>query len=113
MLHGPFNERLPDAVAVLIHYKTKSLEEYKHRCKRGRADVSRANFGKSSDRSWKEDSELLAQLGGVDETVFNDAAWKFFRPTKILKRTLLMWGIYPSDGTLDNLLPEKKQLQLS
>ena len=28
-----------------------------------------------------------------------------FQPTKSLKKILLMWGIYPRDGTLDNLLP--------
>ena len=101
VLHGPFNERLPDGVAVLLHYYTKSLEEYKHRCKRGRADVSRANFGKSSDRSCKEDSELLAELGGVDETVFNDAAWKF------LKKNVPTYQKFEEDPFYVGHLPER------
>mmetsp|Transcript_16690 Transcript_16690/g.39633 ORF Transcript_16690/g.39633 Transcript_16690/m.39633 type:complete len:298 (-) Transcript_16690:149-1042(-) len=101
VLHGALNERLPDGVAVLLHYYTKSLEEYKSRCKRGLSAFSRTCFPKLQDRSCKADSELLAELGGVDETVFDDAAWKF------LQKNVPAYHKFEEDPTYVGHLPER------
>jgi hypothetical protein len=62
VIDGPFNPNGPTDVAVLYHYRYKSLEEWRYKgCVRGRADIPE-----------KDQCNLTAPSGDV----LDDTAWK-------------------------------------
>ncbi|CAJ1955609.1 unnamed protein product [Cylindrotheca closterium] len=74
---GPFNpELVVDQIAV-YHYQSKSLEEYKERCSRGRADVSKEEW--SSQLACKSDERLLKDLGKFPELIKDDVPWQLLK----------------------------------
>jgi hypothetical protein len=75
-IEGPFNENLTDDVVVLHHYHTKSLEEYKERCKRGRADIPMSDW--SEELPCQSDSDILNRFAS-DESVPDTAAWTLLK----------------------------------
>ena len=78
---GPFNDRRPTDVLVLNHYHTKSLEEYKLRCKRGRPTVD-MKIKRHRDNYFpcKPEGEILAQWRDEGQGgYFDDNAWKFLK----------------------------------
>jgi hypothetical protein len=79
---GPFNERIPTDVLVLHHYHSKSIEEYRWRCARGRADIATA-FTETYPACWSEE-ELLAnwtkdEANGDQKFDFDDSAWMLLK----------------------------------
>jgi hypothetical protein len=75
-IKGPFNNNLTDDVVVIHHYNTKSLEEYKERCKRGRATIPKALWGKQLP--CQSDSDILNSFAS-DENVHDNAAWTLLK----------------------------------
>lgn len=75
IVKGPFNEAGPSDVVVLFHYYSKSLEEFKERCSRGRADQPKpfSNQGIYC----KSDEDILSAFS--NETIFDDSAWKLLK----------------------------------
>ena len=73
IVDGPFNERKPNDVLTLFHYNTKSLEEFKERCQRGRADIA------SFTHEWcnMTDEEIVSRY--PNQTINDDSAWKILK----------------------------------
>lgn len=76
IVKGPWNPLLTNDVVVLHHYRTKSLEEYKERCHRGRADLPEEVW--KSQLPCKSDSEVF-DMYGRNENVSDDAAWQLLK----------------------------------
>jgi len=74
-VEGPFNDRMPTNDLAINHYHTKSLEEYKLRCKRGRADIK----GMEGQQACKLEKDILADWGGSRDFHFDDSVWKFLK----------------------------------
>ena len=74
---GPFNPALAEDDIALFHYQTKSLEEYKERCFRGRADVPKKEW--AFQMACKSDREILQKFGKVPELIKDDAPWQLLK----------------------------------
>jgi hypothetical protein len=77
--HDAFNPEGPSDIAVIHHYHTKSLEEYRARCKRGLAD-QHPEAWKNQKACIKNETELLEHV--APGSVFDDSAWQ------VLKRNM-------------------------
>jgi hypothetical protein len=80
IVDGPFNDRMPTDVLALNHYWTKSLEEYKDRCKRGRVtDIKGQNT--SSYHECIPEENILAEWRNRNHAQFNfdDNVWKLLK----------------------------------
>ncbi|KAL7524164.1 hypothetical protein ACHAWF_000838 [Thalassiosira exigua] len=73
-VEGPFNERGTSDKVNINHYYSKSLEEFKSRCARGRADVTDL----SDYLPCKSDEEIRRAIFD-GERVFDDSAWMFLK----------------------------------
>jgi len=77
IVDGPFNPELADEQIAIYHYSSKSLEEYKTRCSRGRPTVSKKEMAKHL--SCQSDEEILLNLQKVPETIKDDAPWQLLK----------------------------------
>ena len=77
MVKGPFNPELADEEIALYHYHSKSLEEYKGRCSRGRATVSRKEA--DTHLACQPDEKILKNLQKVPEEIKDDAPWQLLK----------------------------------
>ena len=80
IVDGPFNERMPLDVLAVNHYTAKSLEEYKLRCKRGRATVAEVQTSATYFPCTSEEN-ILATWMKIDhsKTSFDDSVWKLLK----------------------------------
>ena len=65
-------------LVTLHHFYTKSLQEYKSRCARGRASV----ISKEQDPLplyCRSDEEILTSSAFNKQPVFDDGAWRFLK----------------------------------
>eukprot|EP00980_Cylindrotheca_fusiformis_P009281 scaffold2032_cov122-Cylindrotheca_fusiformis.AAC.3 len=74
---GPFNDRMTDDVVAVYHFHTKSLEEYKERCKRGKVNQPQRKW--KDEPSCKSDSFILNKINNDDQTVSDPAAWEILK----------------------------------
>ena len=74
IITGPFNKGGPSDVVSLFHYHTKSLEEYKTRCARGRADF----VNNTNPIYCKSDAEILSSFPNTTE-VLDQSAWNLLK----------------------------------
>ena len=80
IIQDAFNENGPTDKIVLYHYHTKSIEEFKARCNRGRADLKTTN--KADNPACYEDQRLIDYLDsefGESRTIFDDTPWKILK----------------------------------
>mmetsp|Transcript_5569 Transcript_5569/g.12199 ORF Transcript_5569/g.12199 Transcript_5569/m.12199 type:complete len:396 (+) Transcript_5569:200-1387(+) len=80
IVEGPFNYRKPKNVLTINHYHTKSLEEYKSRCKRGSPDKGSLE----KHPPCKPEEEILAQWISFMKRDdchfdFDDSVWKLLK----------------------------------
>ena len=80
IVDGPFNERMPLDVLAVNHYNAKSLEEYKLRCKRGRASTAAVQNSATYFPCTSEEN-ILATWMKIDhsKTSFDDSVWKLLK----------------------------------
>jgi hypothetical protein len=90
--HDAFNPEGPSDIAVIHHYHTKSLEEYRARCKRGLAD-RHPEAWKNQIACIKNETELLEHVG--PGSVFDDSAWQ------VLKRNMPLYAMYDINASKD------------
>ena len=78
---GPFNHKVPTDVLVLHHYGSKSVEEFRSRCARGRATVQGGQYDKKTYLACQSEEEVLAEWQSkVDGTeIFDDHAWTLLK----------------------------------
>eukprot|EP00980_Cylindrotheca_fusiformis_P022420 scaffold9289_cov101-Cylindrotheca_fusiformis.AAC.2 len=72
-----YNEWLTDDVVTVHHFHSKSLEEYKERCKRGKVNARQRNWKYSP--SCQSDSSILNRINKDDQTVSDPAAWEILK----------------------------------
>ena len=76
-IEGPFNPHKPNDKIVMFHIHTKSMEEYKERCKRGRADITKEAAAESLWCKPYSDEEFMAHY--QPDTIMDDSAWKLLK----------------------------------
>ena len=74
---GPFNPHKPNDKIVIFHIHVKSLEEYKERCKRGRADTTKEVAAESIWCKPYSDEQFMAKF--KPDTIMDDSAWKLLK----------------------------------
>jgi acetone carboxylase gamma subunit len=90
--HDAFNPRGPSDIAVIHHYHTKSLEEYRARCKRGLA-LYPPEAWKNQTACIQNETELLKHL--LPGSVFDDSAWQ------VLKKNMPVYAMYDINASKD------------
>lgn len=77
---GPFNKDLQDSDIALYHFYTKSLEEFKERCTRGRVSVS-PDVQNKSDTLFCQPSEKILKvvMDGKNESVWDNSPWQILQ----------------------------------
>jgi len=83
IVEGPFNERMPTNVLAVNHFAHKSLEEYKLRCVRGRADMNIIQNAQTY-LPCKTEEEIVATWMKNDRDAaslfdFDDSVWKLLK----------------------------------
>jgi hypothetical protein len=92
--HDAFNPEGPSDIAVIHHYHTKSLEEYRTRCKRGLADQPPEAWKKQT-ACIQNETELLKHV--APGSVFDDSAWQ------VLKKNMTVYAMYDINASKDEL----------
>ena len=74
---GPFNHKVPTDVLVLHHYGSKSVEEFRSRCARGRPTVKGGQYDKKTYLACKSEEEVLDEWRSKEDgtEIYDDYAW--------------------------------------
>jgi len=78
IVKGPFNENGPSDRIVLHHYRIKSLEEFRSRCARGKADIANTAFD-PTEASCMPNISMLELYGNIDCDIFDNKAWELLK----------------------------------
>ncbi|CAJ1955615.1 unnamed protein product [Cylindrotheca closterium] len=76
-VRGPWNKHKTVEEIALYHYHTKSLEEYKERCSRGRADVPLKAW--NEQLSCQPEEVIKAEYWNWQETIVDDLPWQLLK----------------------------------
>ncbi|CAJ1955611.1 unnamed protein product [Cylindrotheca closterium] len=77
IVKGPFNPELADEEIAVYHYHSKSMEEYKERCSRGRATVSKKIA--EQHLACQSEEKILENLQEKPELTKDDAPWQLLK----------------------------------
>mmetsp|Transcript_34540 Transcript_34540/g.83744 ORF Transcript_34540/g.83744 Transcript_34540/m.83744 type:complete len:366 (+) Transcript_34540:70-1167(+) len=77
IVDGALNPALADEQIAIYHYLSKSLEEYKEKCSRGRADKPKKEW--RSTMACKTDRLILKDLLKAPESIKDDAPWQLLK----------------------------------
>jgi len=77
IVDGPFNPAMADEQIAIYHYLSKSLEEFKGRCARGRPTVSKKVA--ANHMACQPDEDILRELQVVPELIKDDAPWQLLK----------------------------------
>ena len=77
VIKGPFNPLKINDKIVIFHIHTKSLEEYKERCKRGRATTTKQKAAEALPCKPYSDEQFMAHF--KPDTIMDGSAWKLLK----------------------------------
>ena len=77
VVRGPFNPIKTNDKIVIFHLHTKSVEEYRERCKRGRADVNKTFAANELACKPYSDEEFMSHF--EPDIIIDESAWKLLK----------------------------------